>query len=104
MEENITTNNADATPSTEATPNVETSSMESGGEMYDGSKKLGFIGIMLLGLTTASLIYSIYYYRKNVESLKKGQLELKQIKQDIDAMKQKFANATGTRTRYGRLA
>ena len=97
MEENVTPN-SDVTPSAEGTPNAETSSMESGGEMYDGSKKLGFIGIMLLGLT------SIYYYRKNVESLKKGQLELKQIKQDIDAMKQKFANATGNRTRYGRLA
>ena len=61
MEENVTQN---ASP--EATPNVETPqptnevSMQSGGSV--SGEKLSWLAIMMLGLTTASLIYSIHYY------------------------------------------
>lgn len=105
MEENVTQNNvAESTPTTEAQPVQEQQSMETGGATYDGSKKLGWLAIMMLGLTTASLIYSIHYYRKKVESLKRGEFQLKQMKQDIDALKQKLNKTTGNRVRYGKLA
>jgi hypothetical protein len=104
MEENVTQN-----ASTEATPNVETSqptnevSMQNGGSV--SGDKLSWLAIMMLGLTTASLIYSIHYYRKKVESLKRGEFQLKKMKQDIDALKSKLTNTNrGNRTRYGRLA
>ena len=76
MEENVTQN-----ASTEATPNVETQpttsevSMQSGGSV--SGEKLSLLAIMMLGLTTASLIYSIHYYRKKVESLKRGEFQAK---------------------------
>jgi hypothetical protein len=104
MEENVTQN-----ASTEATPNVETQpttsevSMESGGSV--SGEKLSLLAIMMLGLTTASLIYSIHYYRKKVESLKRGEFQLKKMKEDIDALKRKLTNTNkGNRTRYGRMA
>jgi len=105
MEENVTQNTATETTTTSETQPVQTEqNFESGGATYDSSKKLGWLAIMMLGLTTASLIYSIHYYRKKVESLKRGEFQLKQMKQDIDALKQKLSKTTGNRVRYGKLA
>lgn len=105
MEENVTQNTATENTTTNETQPVQNEqNFESGGATYDGSKKLGWLAIMMLGLTTASLIYSIHYYRKKVESLKRGEFQLKQMKQDIDALKQKLSKTTGNRVRYGKLA
>ena len=42
---------------------------------------------------------------KKVESLKRGEFQLKKMKEDIDALKRKLTNTNkGNRTRYGRMA
>ncbi len=71
----------------------------------DSNNKLGWVGIMLLGLTTASLIYSIFYYRKRMEHLEKGENKLIQdLRNDVDEIKQKLGTLSGNKTRYGRFA
>ena len=63
MEENTTTTEMQGT---EATPTTQAPmSMEMGG--VSDSPKLGWVAIMMLGLTSASLIYSIFYYRKRTQ-------------------------------------
>jgi hypothetical protein len=95
---------------TTETPNVETKAevetpveMETGGATDSGGK-LGMVAIMMLGLTTASLIYSIYYYRKRLEALKKGDSEIVvQLKKDMEELKGKINTLTGNTIRNGKL-
>jgi len=103
MEDN-TLATAESTAPIEATPTVEATPMESGG-MADSSPKLGWVAIMMLGLTSASLIYSIFYYRKRLEALRKGDNKMiSQMKSDLEEMKSKLDTLTGNKVRNGRLA
>lgn len=100
MEENATTTEMQGT---EATPTTEAPmSMEMGG--VSDSPKLGWVAIMMLGLTSASLIYSIFYYRKRLEALKNGDNKMiAELKRDMQEMKSKIDTLTGNKVRYGRL-
>jgi hypothetical protein len=103
MEENTTPTTPEV--SAEASPQATTEpiTMESGGSM--DSSKLGWVAIMMLGLTTASLIYSIHYYRKKTESIKRGELTLKKMKEDIQSLKQMLTQKPNkNKARYGRFA
>lgn len=103
MEDN-TLATAQSTAPIEPTPTVEATPMESGG-MSDSSPKLGWVAIMMLGLTSASLIYSIFYYRKRLEALRKGDNKMiSQMKSDLEEMKSKLDTLTGNKVRNGRLA
>lgn len=93
---------AEATPSTE-TNLTDTPSMESGGAIGSG-QKLGWVAIMMLGLTSASLIYSIFYYKRRLEALKNGDNKMiAQLQSDMQEMKNKVDSLTGKRTRNARL-
>jgi len=100
MEENTTTTEMQGT---EATPTTEAPiSMETGG--VSESPKLGWVAIMMLGLTSASLIYSIFYYRKRLEALKNGDNKMiAELKRDMQEMKNKIDTLTGNKVRYGKL-
>ena len=100
MEENTTTTEMQGT---EATPTAEAPmSMEMGG--VSDSPKLGWVAIMMLGLTSASLIYSIFYYRKRLEALKNGDNKMiAELKNDMQEMKNKIDTLTGNKVRYGKL-
>ena len=100
MEENTTTTEMQGT---EATPTTQAPmSMEMGG--VSDSPKLGWVAIMMLGLTSASLIYSIFYYRKRLEALKNGDNKMiAELKRDMQEMKSKIDTLTGNKVRYGRL-
>ena len=103
MEDNISAS-AETSAPTEATPTVEATPMETGGAT-GSSPKLGWVAIMMLGLTSASLIYSIFYYRKRLEALKKGDNKLiAQMQSDLDEMKTKISTLTGNRVINGKLA
>jgi len=68
------------------------------------SPKLGWVAIMMLGLTSASLIYSIFYYRKRLEALKNGDNKMiAELKNDMQEMKNKIDTLTGNKVRYGKL-
>jgi len=100
MEQNTPTTEMQGT---EATPTTEApTSMEMGG--VSDSPKLGWVAIMMLGLTSASLIYSIFYYRKRLEALKNGDNKMiAELKRDMQEMKSKIDRLTGNKVRYGRL-
>ena len=100
MEESTTTTEMQGT---EATPTTEAPmSMEMGG--VSDSPKLGWVAIMMLGLTSASLIYSIFYYRKRLEALKNGDNKMiAELKNDMQEMKNKIDTLTGNKVRYGKL-
>ena len=100
MEDNTTTPQVQ---STETMPTSEAPiSMQSGGK--SDSAKLGWVTIMMLGLTSASLIYSIFYYRKRLEALKNGDNKIiVQLKKDMEEMKSKIDKLTGNNIRYGKL-
>ena len=72
----------------------------------DDNSKLGWVGIMLLGLTTASLIYSIFYYRKRMKHLEKGENKLiQELRNDIDEINEKLSSLSGgKKVQYGRFA
>jgi len=103
MEDN-TLASAEAPVSTETTSTVDTTSMATGG-VTDSTQKLGWVAIMMLGLTSASLIYSIFYYRRRLEALKKGDSKIvTQLQSDMQEMKSKIDTLTGNKVRNGRLA
>ena len=59
---------------------------------------------MMLGLTSALLIYSIFYYRKRLEALKNGDNKMiAELKRDMQEMKSKIDTLTGNKVRYGKL-
>jgi len=104
MEDNTVAPAPASTPTVEATPTVEPTTMAMGG-VTDSSQKLGWVAIMMLGLTSASLIYSIFYYRRRLEALKKGDSKIvMQLQSDMKEMKGKIDKLTGNRQRNGRLA
>jgi hypothetical protein len=104
MEDNTVVPAPASTPTVEATPSVEATTMATGG-VTDSTQKLGWVAIMMLGLTSASLIYSIFYYRRRLESLKKGDSKIvMQLQSDMKEMKDKIDKLTGNRQRNGRLA
>lgn len=72
----------------------------------DDNSKLGWIGIMLLGLTTASLIYSIFYYRRRMQHLEKGENKLiQELRTDVDEINDKLSTLSGgKKVQYGRFA
>ena len=100
MEENTTTTEMQGT---EATPTAEAPmSMEMGG--VSDSPKLGWVAIMMLGLTSASVIYSIFDYRKRLEALKNGDNKMiAELKRYMQEMKSKIDTLTGNKVRYGKL-
>jgi hypothetical protein len=102
MEENSVATESISTPT--PTPTVEpTIEMATGGST-DSTSKLGWVAIMMLGLTSASLIYSIFYYRRRLDALKKGDNKMiGQLQSDMQEMKNKMDTLTGNRTRNGRL-
>jgi hypothetical protein len=107
MEDAITikegVSSADTQPSADAQPSVQPVSMASGG-MADGGQKLGWVAIMMLGLASASLIYSIFYYKRRLEALKNGDNKMiAQLQADMQEMKSKIDTLTGKRTFNGRL-
>ena len=83
---------------------VETAPQMATGGMTDSTQKLGWVAIMMLGLTSASLVYSIFYYRRRLEALKKGDNKMiSQLKSDMQEMKNKIDTLMGNRTRNGRM-
>tara|TARA_Y100000114_G_C11762224_1_gene330480 strand:- start:4486 stop:4794 length:309 start_codon:yes stop_codon:yes gene_type:complete len=102
MEDNNTVETVDT--NTELAKGGETSNesmMETG-----SSQNLGMVGILMLGLASASLIYSIFYYRKRMQNLKKGENQLVQeLRKDVEEIKQKLGTLGGVnKTQYGRFA
>ena len=96
---------AETTPNSTPTPSVEPTLEMATGGATDSTPKLGWVAIMMLGLTSASLIYSIFYYRRRLDALKKGDNKMiGQLKSDMQEMKSKIDTLTGNRTRNGRLA
>lgn len=90
-------------PSVEPQPNAQPVSMASGG-MSDSGQKLGWVAIMMLGLASASLIYSIFYYKRRLEALKNGDNKMiAQLQNDMQEMKNKIDSLTGKRTFNARL-
>ncbi len=94
---------AETTPTTTETAVGGATEMAVGGAT-DSTPKLGWVAIMMLGLTSASLIYSIFYYRRRLDALKKGDNKMiAQLQSDMQEMKNKIDTLTGNRTRNGRL-
>lgn len=92
---------AEAPAKSEAIENIE--NFRDGG--MPSNSDLGWVAIMMLGLTGASLIYSIFYYKKRLENLKRfDDTLISGIKNDIEQMKGKIDSLTGKRVRNGRLA
>ena len=93
---------AETTPT--PTPSTEPTTEMAVGGATDSTPKLGWVAIMMLGLTSASLIYSIFYYRRRLDALKKGDNKMiGQLQSDMQEMKNKIDTLTGNRTRNGRL-
>lgn len=94
---------AEAQSSAETQPSAEMVSMQTGGTT-DSGQKLGWVAIMMLGLASASLIYSIFYYKRRLEALKNGDNKMiAQLQSDMQEMKSKIDSLTGKRTRNARL-
>ena len=95
---------AETTPTPPPTPSAEPTTEMAVGGATDSTSKLGWVAIMMLGLTSASLIYSIFYYRRRLDALKKGDNKMiGQLQSDMQEMKNKIDTLTGNRTRNGRL-
>lgn len=89
---------------TSPTSNSEPSFTMEGGGVSDSGQKLGWIPIMMLGLASASLIYSIFYYRRRLDALKKGENKIvSQLQSDMSEMQDKIDTLMGKRIKNARL-
>jgi hypothetical protein len=106
MEDTTITNGATTgtpEPVAQTPPATPPTSMQDGG-MSDSGQKLGWVAIMMLGLASASLIYSIFYYKRRLEALKNGDNKMiAQLQADMDEMKSKIDSLTGKRVMNARL-
>lgn len=53
----------------------------------DENGKLGFIGLAIIGVTLASLFYSIYWYRKNIQLMEEEREENEGLSKDVSEIK-----------------
>lgn len=101
MEHNSTIIENGSSSTTESTP-ISTESpitMETGGISNEG-KDLGWVAIMMLGLVSASLIYSIFYYRKRLDALKNGDNSaISQLQTDVNEIQEKIDILTGKKVK-----
>lgn len=92
----VATETASAQPTTTDNSSV---SMETGGVTND-SGNLGYVAIMMLGLASASLIYSIFYYKRRLDALKNGDNKaISQLQSDLKELQDKMNKLTGKKTR-----
>jgi hypothetical protein len=94
-----------ATPAIAPTPEVATSAAEGGAvesgksgfmPFADENGKLGFIGLAIIGVTLASLFYSIYWYRKNIQIMEEERDDNGDLAQDVTEIKRNLKKLLGT--------
>jgi Flp pilus assembly secretin CpaC len=94
-----------ATPAPAPTPEVPISAAEGGAvesgksgfmPFADENGKLGFIGLAIIGVTLASLFYSIYWYRKNIQIMEEERDDNGDLAQDVTEIKRNLKKLLGT--------
>lgn len=80
------------TPTPEAVaPLADGGTIDSGNSGFmpfaDENGKLGFIGLAIIGVTLASLFYSIYWYRKNIQIMEDEREDNDGLAQDVSEIK-----------------
>lgn len=100
MEDNTAQNNVGETQ----TPEIP--SFDQGGSVGSSSLlKFSFIEIFMLGLSTASLIYSIHYYRLKLNQRQNSEMrEISKISSDVQKLKKQLEKVESTnRTKNGNI-
>jgi hypothetical protein len=62
----------------------------------DENGKLGFIGLAIIGVTLASLFYSIYWYRKNIQIMEEEREDNDGLSKDVSEIKRNLKKLLGT--------
>jgi hypothetical protein len=92
-------------PAPAPTPEVAISAAEGGAvesgksgfmPFADENGKLGFIGLAIIGVTLASLFYSIYWYRKNIQIMEEERDDNGDLAQDVTEIKRNLKKLLGT--------
>jgi hypothetical protein len=63
----------------------------------DDNGKLGYIGLAIIGVTLASLFYSIYWYRKNISAMEAEMEENDELRKEVSEIKVNLKALLGTR-------
>jgi hypothetical protein len=63
----------------------------------DDQGKLGYIGLAIIGVTLASLFYSIYWYRKSIQQIEEEMEENDELRKEVSEIKVNLKALLGTR-------
>jgi hypothetical protein len=63
----------------------------------DDQGKLGYVGLAIIGVTLASLFYSIYWYRKNIRIMEEEMDENDEIRKEVAEIKVNLKALLGNR-------
>jgi hypothetical protein len=90
-----------------ATPDSSTPSPEAGAvdvtrpgipsTFTDDNGKLGYIGLAIIGVTLASLFYSIYWYRKSIRQIEAEMDENDEVRKEVSEIKVNLKALLGNR-------
>jgi hypothetical protein len=85
-----------STPSPEA-GSVDVTSPGIPSTFTDDSGKVGYIGLAIIGVTLASLFYSIYWYRKSIRQIEADMEENDEIRKEVSEIKVNLKALLGNR-------
>lgn len=63
----------------------------------DDNGKLGYIGLAIIGVTLASLFYSIYWYRKSIRQIEAEMEENDEVRKEVSEIKVNLKALLGNR-------
>lgn len=63
----------------------------------DDNGKLGYVGLAIIGVTLASLFYSIYWYRKNIKIMEEEREETDEVRKEVSEIKVNLKALLGSR-------
>jgi hypothetical protein len=91
-----TTPDASASPAPDA-GTIDVTSPGVPSTFTDDNGKLGYIGLAIIGVTLASLFYSIYWYRKNIAAMEAEMEETDELRKEVSEIKVNLKALLGTR-------
>jgi len=95
MESKIESNVEAASPEV-ASPSQDVGQENSNAPFLDENGKLGYIGLAIIGVTLATLFYTIYWYRKNIQMMEEEREDANSVAREVSEIKKNLKALLGS--------